>query len=76
MCTVNQFGKGPLPFGSAHYWELPVGMSDTPYERYEAVAELIRPFLKPQIWRLKAPDNSIICRRLTDGNDDLFVLIQ
>jgi hypothetical protein len=74
VCTVNQFGKGHAIWTGTLLgitcWD-----ADTPYKRYEAAAELIRPFVKPQIWRLKSPDNSIVCRRLTDGNGDLFVLI-
>jgi hypothetical protein len=74
ICTVNNFGKG-----HAIWTGTLLGIScrdaDTPFARYEALANLLKPYIHNTTWSLRAPENSIIIRRLTDGNDSIFVLI-
>ncbi|MEI7634415.1 MAG: beta-galactosidase trimerization domain-containing protein [bacterium] len=74
VMTVNHFGKG-----HAIWTGTLLGMTcraaDTPFARYEAVANLLKPYMPPTSWKLKAPPNTIICRRLSDGGDEIFVLI-
>ncbi len=74
LITVNDYQKG-----HAIWTGTLLGLScrdaDTPPERYRAVADIVRPFIKANPWKLGAPANTIICRRLTSKDGELYILL-
>ena len=73
VCTVNKFGKG-YAIWTGTLLGMTCRAADTPPERYEAVANFIRPYMPETPWKFQAPKNTIVCRRLTGQGQDLFVL--
>ena len=74
LITVNSFGKGHALW-TGTLLGLTCAGYETPPERYQAVADLIRPYI-PQIpWKVESSGSGLICRRLSDGQKDVFVLL-
>lgn len=42
--------------------------------RYKAVGDIFRKYVPETQWRLEAPDKTVVCRRLSDGEDSIFAL--
>lgn len=73
VCTVNQFGKGDAIW-TGTLLGLTCWAADTPYSRYKAVADIFREYIPETSWNLEALPKTIIGRRLSNGEDDIFVL--
>ncbi|MCX7017520.1 MAG: beta-galactosidase trimerization domain-containing protein [bacterium] len=74
VVTVNQFGKGQAIW-TGTLLGLTCRPANTPPERYQAVADLIRPYMPKAPWKLDTSKGQIIIRRLSSSEGDLFVLV-
>ena len=74
VCTVSRFGKGHAIW-TGTLLGLSCWANDTPDSRYEAVGDMIREYVPETPWKLESSSGTIICRRLSDGEEDIFVLI-